>query len=597
MILTTCLAWLALLPLLFNHQPPPSLLLISEVDYDPPGRDEMGEWVELVHLGDEPLSLAGYKVGDEEQLGHGEGMFRFPDDAVVMPGEVIVVARNAPAFRARFGINPDFELYDADPAIPDMRAYLVWGTGEHFLASDGDEVVLVGPNNVIVDAVNWGDSSYFFTPSVLPLHTGQTLARTPAHCDRDSAADWVAADLPAPGSVTMVGECRSPLPARETLDLTGPIGVIQGEGPSSPYLGQIVTFRGIVTGVQEDRNSRGAIFYTLFVQDDPADADGNPATSDAIPVFTAISRPSFAMGEMVQVTGRVTEFYGLTEIDFRELDVVLLDSSAGTLPPAVTLTDFAPEELERLEGMRVALPQVRVAGATHSGCGFAVATLDTPLPLLREDPLIVPGPALPILHHSNVDCQTFPSLKRGDLVEGLAGPLTYQFDQYQLAQQDVDAIVVSPAPVPELVPLHPAPPGQFTVVSLNLHDYFAADPHLPARRDKVAQLLATYLSCPAVIAIQEVENADLLHELDRALQPLCGTSYVIGHGDGPDGRGLDVALLGDASRVRIIAVSSRQACTALDTGIEDRTVRCPTGESPLHSRPPLQVDADIDGTP
>lgn len=597
MIRAAVITWLALLPLLLTEQPPSSLLLISEVDYDPPGRDEVGEWVELVHLGDEPLSLAGYKIGDEEQLGHGEGMFRFPDDVIAAPGQVIVIARNAPAFRARFGSNPDLEFYNGDPTVPDMHPYLPWGTGELFLANDGDELLLIGPDNVILDAVNWGDSSYFFTPSVRALRTGQSLARSPAYCDRDSAADWVTVDTPAPGTVTTSGECRSPLPTTGRSDLTGPIGVIQGDGSSSPYLDQIVTFRGIVTGIQEDRNSRGAIFYTLFVQDDPADTDGNPATSDAIPVFTAVSRPSFGIGDMVQVTGRVSEFYGLTEIDFRDLDVVLLDSIPRPLPPAVSLTDFAPEELERLEGMRVALPQVRVAGATHSGCGFAVVTLDTPLPLLREDPLIVPGPVLPVLHHSNVNCYEFPEVKRGDLVDGLAGPLTYQFEQYQLVQQDANAIAVTSAPLPEVVPLRPVPTGQFTVVSLNLHDYFAADPHLAARRNKVAQLVATYLSCPAVIAIQEVESAGLLRELTRALQPLCDTGYVIGHREGPDGRGLDVALLGAASRVRFIAVTNHQACTALDTGIEDSAVRCPTGESPLHSRPPLQVDAEIDGTP
>ncbi|MDT8304833.1 MAG: lamin tail domain-containing protein [Anaerolineae bacterium] len=588
------ITWLAVLPLLLGEQRPSSLLLISEVDYDPPSRDEVGEWVELVNLGDEPLPLAGYKIGDEEQLGHGEGMFRFPERAVAAPGAIIVIARNAPAFRARFGANPDFEFYDGDPDVADMRPYAVWGTGELFLANDGDEVVLVGPDNVIVDAVNWGDSTYFFTPSVRPLHSGQSLARSPAHCDRDSAADWMILDEPSPGTVVTAGQCRNTLPSPGAGEITGPIGAIQGNGASSPYLDQVVTVRGIVTGIHEDRNSRGAIFYTFFVQNEPADADADPATSDALPVFTAVSRPSVGAGDVVQVTGRVTEFYGLTEIDFRDLQIVLLESRPHPLPPAVPLSDFTPENLERLEGMRVGLPPVRVAGATHSGCGFAVATLDTPLPLVREDPLVVPGQALPILHHSDVDCDGFPAVKRGDLVDGLAGPLTYRFDQYQLVQQDSAAIVVSPVPLPEPLPLDPASEGQFTVVTVNLHDYFAADPLLTIRQDKITQLLATYLSCPTVIALQEVESEELLREITRALQPLCGTGYVSAHRDGPDSRGLDVALLAAANRVRITAVTSHQACTALDTGIEDRSVRCPQGQSPLHSRPPLQADVSID---
>ncbi len=597
-LLALCLGLLVAAPALAAWQEEDALLLLSEIDLDPPGRDETGEWVELVYLGDAPLALGDYKVGDEEQLGGGEeGMFRFPEGAVATPGQVLVIARNAPAFRARFGLNPDFEFYDADPAVPDMRAYRVWAGGELYLANDGDELLLVGPDNVIRDAVNWGDSRRFFVPA-LPLPApGQSLARSPAHCDSDSAADWLVADQLSPGAVDLEGECRgatTPTTELPPAELTGPIGAIQGDGDVSPFLDQVVAFRGIVTGVQEDRNSRGAIFYTLFVQDDPAGADGNPATSDAIGVFTATARPSFSPGDVVQVRGRVSEFYGLTEIDFRDVEIMPL-SQGGPLPPAVALAELSPERLEPLETMLVALPEVRVAGPTHSGCGFAVAPLDVALPQLREEPQTPPLPVLPVLHQSNVSCTGFPQVKSGDLVRGLAGPLTYRFDQFQLVQQDPALLQITPAPLPEPVPLAPASADAFTVVSVNVQDYFAADPGLAARREKIVRLLAAYLGCPAIIAVQEVENEALLEEIAAALGPLCGAGYEIAHLDSPDARGIDVALLADSRRARIVAVHAHQGCTELATDIDDPAAGCPAGLSPLHSRPPLQVDVEVEG--
>ena len=92
------------------------------------------------------------------------------------------------------------------------------------------------------------------------------------------------------------------------LDLM-PIGAIQGRGDTSPYLDQTVTFTGIVTGWYEDRNTAGFTFYTLFLQDVPEQVDGDPATSDAIPIFLAETRPGVALGDQLVVTGTVIEFW------------------------------------------------------------------------------------------------------------------------------------------------------------------------------------------------------------------------------------------------------------------------------------------------
>ncbi|HRO92011.1 MAG TPA: hypothetical protein PLC06_16040, partial [Promineifilum sp.] len=99
-----------------------------------------------------------------------------------------------------------------------------------------------------------------------------------------------------------------------------PIGAIQGMGDVSPYLNRFVNFRGVVVGRYEDVNTRGDVYYTLFVQDIPGAGDADPATSDGIAVFLGRQpRPDISLGAVVTVGGKVTEFYGLTEIDDKGL--------------------------------------------------------------------------------------------------------------------------------------------------------------------------------------------------------------------------------------------------------------------------------------
>ena len=157
-----------------------------------------------------------------------------------------------------------------------------------------------------------------------------------------------------------------------------PIGTIQGSGEFSPYVNQMVAFRGVVTGVYEDRNTRGTTYYTLFVQDAPGAEDGDPATSDGVALFLGRKRPLAHIGDQVRVSGLVTEFFGLTELDADALEIVV-EASDQPLPTPISLDPPAdnaalPAYFEPLEAMRVMVDgAAQVVGPTFSGCGFAVA--------------------------------------------------------------------------------------------------------------------------------------------------------------------------------------------------------------------------------
>src|SRR5262249_36756319 len=110
---------------------------------------------------------------------------------------------------------------------------------------------------------------------------------------------------------------------------------IQGNGDTSPLVGQSVTTRGVVTGVR----SNG---YFIELPDPQWDAD--PNTSEGIFVFTSSAPPAAAaVGNMVTVTGTVSEFIPSSDTFSPSTTELIspttsLFSSGNPMPTAITLT-------------------------------------------------------------------------------------------------------------------------------------------------------------------------------------------------------------------------------------------------------------------
>jgi len=190
-------------PLTFNNFRYPSDLLISEVLYDAPGDDEGKEWVEVYNPTSRAISLGDYKLGDAQERGVREGMYRFPAGSTIGPGEVKVIAWSASGFYGLYGRWPDFELVDTNPNVPDMVPYTSWSSGPWELRNLGDEVVLLGPGDNPVDVVVYGDKSF---PGVKAhpgvSKAGASLERYPPNSDTDDCArDFRVALTPTPGSL------------------------------------------------------------------------------------------------------------------------------------------------------------------------------------------------------------------------------------------------------------------------------------------------------------------------------------------------------------------------------------------------------------
>ncbi|HRO23203.1 MAG TPA: lamin tail domain-containing protein, partial [Promineifilum sp.] len=161
-------------------------LRISEIVYDTPGPDE-AEFVELVNATAAPIDLTGYALGDAVLPTDFEDRRLFPPGTIIAAGRPLVVTLSAVAFRAQFGVNPNLEIVDSDPLVPDMIDDPAWGDPKALfqLGNSGDEVVL-SRGNAVIDVVTYGDGGY---PGVgrcpLLVPPARTLERYPYWDDTD----------------------------------------------------------------------------------------------------------------------------------------------------------------------------------------------------------------------------------------------------------------------------------------------------------------------------------------------------------------------------------------------------------------------------
>ena len=132
-----------------------------------------------------------------------------------------------------------------------------------------------------------------------------------------------------------------PEPPDPPLALT--IAQIQGNGLLSPHNGKRVVTEGIVTAIKFNNG--------FFLQ--AANDDGDPATSDAVFVFTSSAPPATAaVGNRVRVTGTVEEYtpssnphqLAITEIVTPTVEVL---ETGLALPAAIELTaaELSPDAL------------------------------------------------------------------------------------------------------------------------------------------------------------------------------------------------------------------------------------------------------------
>jgi len=372
---------------------------------------------------------------------------------------------------------------------------------------------------------------------------------------------------------------------------------VQGNGNASPYAGQNVAVEGIVTA----RKSNG-----FMLQAPDAEADADPATSEAVFVFTS-SAPSAAasVGNRVRVQGNVSEFVSSTnphQLKITELGGTLSISTLSTgnaLPTAIALpaslmqADSPIDALERYEDMRVSVATLNVvapvgafvtessAASPSDGVFFGVlpgvarpfrepgiGALDTTPLNGTTPPVFDTNPERLRVQSTGQAGAIAMAVDVGDVVTGLVGVLDYGFGAYSLLPDPSAPVSVTPGATPK--PVAYAKKTEITIGGFNLERFFD-DVDAPGTSDavlttatygkrlkKTANAICGYVRLPDILGVVEVENQAVLQKLadtintgDTQTPGSCARNpmYSAHLMEGNDVGGIDVGFLLDGTEV------------------------------------------------
>jgi predicted extracellular nuclease len=396
------------------------------------------------------------------------------------------------------------------------------------------------------------------------------------------------------------------------------ISTIQGSGSASPLVGTVVTTQGIV--VSDDEGASPAL-RGFYIQSEVG--DGDPATSDGLFVFNG-NNNNVANGDLVQVTGTVSEFQDQTQLD-TVTSIVVLGSGSVTATD-VNLPFASASEPEQYEGMLVRFPQTLFVTEIYQLGRFGQVTLSGNDRLFQPTNIVLPGaPAIaqqatnnlnkivlddssqaqnpdPILFgRGGSPLSASNTLRGGDTVTDLLGVFTYTWggDSASPNAYRIRPVNALGGGIPNFVAANPRPStpeavgGSIKVTGMNVLNYFntfgngncttgvggsstdcrgATDAtEFTRQSDKIVNAILAI--DPDVIGIVEIENdgygaSSAIQDLVNKLNAIAGPgAYAFIDADANTGI---VNVLGaDAIKVGLLyqpaAVTPIGATAALDT--------------------------------
>ena len=365
---------------------------------------------------------------------------------------------------------------------------------------------------------------------------------------------------------------------------------IQGEGRISPYVGRQVRTMGVVTADLDERKQQG-----FFIQTNSC--DHSDLASEAVFVYLDEYTDLVSSGDLVDITGVVHEYHGLTEIQ-PVADRIIILSSGNGLPSAVDLSppldnETALNYFESLEGMLVQMQSATVVGPSDRDGHIWVVRSDLEIERVFDDDPQGTGEVISIGDAGLVSLNA--GAKVSDQISAVYGVLTEEDTVYPVQ------LLSPPLIIPGELPANDqdvAGDTEFSLATVNLHNLFDTydDPNsadeiytsveYQRRLNKLALAIHGPLNETDLLVVQEAENDGVLRDL--ALRPEIITEYDILWVDTPDPRGQDTALLYRPDKFAVLDYQTQQGCTALVDGLG------PDGNQDV-AHPSNSVTCDRDG--
>jgi len=398
------------------------------------------------------------------------------------------------------------------------------------------------------------------------------------------------------------------------IPVAAEIWQIQGREQVSPLVGKSVKTSGnVVTAV-------GPEGFTMQTPDARADAD--PLTSNGIYVFTS-STPTVAVGDVVNVDARVSNYYQLPELTN---PVVTVTSHGARLPKAVVFGDAVPSsDPNRLScgatnfqcfvGMRVVIENgmVNTGNKRFSGEPYAEVSITANgkrslrLPGVRYGVPVPDGVTLPnwsgnpeVFKMNTADFGAVPL--NTPFVAGTTfraeGIISYDFGAYTFIPTKItlEHVAEMPRAVEATAP-YAVRIGAFNAERFcdsNFNTVFtcsggSSEPtaeQVALKTQRLSAYIGGVLKLPDVLSVEEVKSLPLLQGLATQLGDDYRAKYQAYLLPGHDPSGINVGFLVRNDRVHVISVQQLAA---------DETWNDNGQTAFIHDHPPLLLTAESRG--
>jgi len=483
------------------------------------------------------LSVCG--IGSANNGGGTDGEeFTFSATDSITAGEYLYIATESDNFQTFFGFAPNYEtgvvaingddaieLFCNGAVVDTFGDINTDGSGETWEYLDGwaYRKTDTGPEGSTFTVDNWTYSGV----DALEGASTNALATTPFPIGSFSGTSDNSTPTPidtTPVNTLEIGTC---------LDDATLISAVQGNGDTSPLVGDTVVVEAIVTGSFDDISG-------FFLQEEDADMDADSTTSEGVFVEYTGTLPT--TGEVVRVLGSVSEAFGKTKITATEVVTGCAAATPSTASFSLPFTDLA--EIEALEGMLVTNSQELVVTNNFTLGRFGEASLSSKQ-LFTPTNIHTPGSdeaialeaanALDVIllddgsAVQNADFIPFPtgglsaanSLRTGSGISSLTGVVDYNFSAYRVIPT-IDPTFVDSNPrtsEPEI------DEGNLKIASLNVLNYFTgldagpsicgpegtsgcrgAENEIEFERQKAKTVAAIVAMDADILGLMEIEN-------------------------------------------------------------------------------------------